>query len=61
MELIGGGWSRNPGEVRPITGDGTGEPVKQETGQKEPERKPLQNKANTTGKQVVPTTARVIV
>ena len=43
IELKGGAWRRNPGEIRPITGDGTGEPDRQETGQKEPERTPLKH------------------
>ena len=43
MELKGAQWRRNPGEIRPITGDGTGEPAGQESGQKEPERPPIKS------------------
>ena len=37
---------KEPGEIRAIAGDGTGEPVRPETGQKEPERTPLNTLKN---------------
>ena len=47
QESRGGGWRKNPGETKPNTGDGAGEPAGQRESKRDTERTPLE----TIGKQ----------